>query len=75
VPLSWEEELILDCLALKMKALQFLETSVIIYKSAWHNNPEDLNLQQLDCENLKCHIQSFLVELFFKKPVTIIEKC
>jgi len=41
------------------EGIQFFETSVIICKSAWHNNPEDLNLQQHDCENLKCHIRSF----------------
>lgn len=67
----------MDCLALKMKALQFFETSVIICKPAWRNNPEDLNLQQHDRENLKCHIRSFsYIELFFKNPLTIIdEKC
>ena len=57
--LSDEGRLFFDYLTLKMKALLFLETSVTIYNSIWHNIPEHLNLMSADilvsCErsNLK----------------------
>lgn len=31
-----------DCWTLKMKKLQFFETSVTIYHTTWHNIPEDM---------------------------------
>jgi hypothetical protein len=34
----------LECLILKMKALQFFETLVIVYKSTRCSIPEDLNM-------------------------------
>jgi hypothetical protein len=43
--------LFLDCLALKMKALQCFKMLVTSYQSTWHNIPEDLNLQQHCCKN------------------------
>jgi hypothetical protein len=43
-----------NCLNLKIKAPQSLETSVTIYQSTWCKISEDLNLQLHGCENLKC---------------------
>jgi hypothetical protein len=37
------------------KAPRSFETSVAVYQSTRHNTPEDLNLQQYRCENLKSH--------------------
>jgi hypothetical protein len=38
---------------MNLKATQLSETSVVIYQSTRRNIPEDLNLQQHRCENLK----------------------
>jgi hypothetical protein len=43
----------LGYLNLEVKALQFFETSLTSYKSTRCNIPEDFNLQQHRCENLK----------------------
>jgi hypothetical protein len=44
---------LLDCLTRNMKALHCFETSVTVYQSTRWNVPEDLNLQQYCCENVR----------------------
>jgi hypothetical protein len=34
-----------------------------IYKLTWYHIPEDLNLRQCHCENLKCHLLHFILDL------------
>lgn len=45
----------IECLFLEIKALWSFEMSITIYQLIWHNIPEDLNLPQHHCENLRSH--------------------
>ena len=44
VSLSPGSSTLMHCLTLKMKALQFYETSVMLQQSIWHNTGEDITL-------------------------------
>jgi hypothetical protein len=44
----------LDPLTFKMKAAQSFVTSLILFQATRRHIPQDLNLQQQRCENLKC---------------------
>jgi hypothetical protein len=51
-------------LTLKVKALLPSEASATVYQLTWCKVPEDLNLQQHHCENLKsCKHQKYYIEI------------
>jgi hypothetical protein len=39
------------------------DTSVRTYKTTWRNTPEDFTLPQYRCENFKCYVVTFLVDM------------
>jgi hypothetical protein len=55
----------LDCLALKLKVLQFFKMLVTTYPVTQYSIPDDLNLQQYHSENLKFRIILIQFDLCF----------
>jgi hypothetical protein len=55
---------------LNMNSLRFIETSVTFHHPREHKIPEDLNLQQHCCEDLKshCSIEIEVVDMGLVRP-------
>ena len=54
-------QLLLDCLTLKIEAVNFLQMPATIYQETQHHIPIGLNLQQHHCDYLKCQSDTDVV--------------